>query len=69
MQAAPPFVGKEFSREIYLKVAKDLGINPKTAEGYIAKFIKNGFIGRLQNNNYINTLVAENKDSKDLKDQ
>lgn len=60
---------KEFSRTIYLEVAKDIGINPKTAEGYIAKFIKNGFIGRLQNNNYINTLVAENKDSKDLKDQ
>ncbi|MCA0933919.1 DUF3987 domain-containing protein [Lutimonas saemankumensis] len=59
---------KKFNRKKYLDIAKEIGINPKTAEGYITKFIDKGFIYREQNNHYINTLVQENKDSKDLKD-
>ena len=50
---------KNFNRAKYLEISKTIGINPKTAEGYIAQFIDKGFLNRPKNNHYINTLISE----------
>lgn len=43
----------EFNREKYLEVANKLNINPKTAEGYISKFVKNELLSHRMKNHYI----------------
>jgi len=48
-----------FDRKGYLDLAKRLGINEKTAEGYIAKFCEKGLVFREQQGNYINLTIAE----------
>lgn len=45
---------KEFNRQGYLEVAAKLNINPKTAEGYISKFVKVGVITSPKHDSYIN---------------
>ncbi len=45
---------KEFNRQGYLDVAAKLNINPKTAEGYISKFVKVGVITSPKHDSYIN---------------
>jgi hypothetical protein len=42
-----------FNRQDYLKLAETLGINPKTAEGYISRFKKNGLIHHPKQDHYI----------------
>jgi hypothetical protein len=48
LEALPP----EFSRQIYVNIAKMLEIPDKTAEKYIAKFKQNGFIDHISHGNY-----------------
>jgi hypothetical protein len=43
---------KNFNRQEYLKVAKSLSINDKTAEGYITSFVKSGLIHRDMQDHY-----------------
>jgi len=45
---------KEFNRQGYLDIAIKLSINPKTAEGYISKFVKVGVIISPKHDSYIN---------------
>ncbi|NPD86378.1 DUF3987 domain-containing protein [Lentimicrobium sp. L6] len=42
-----------FNRKKYLELAESLSINPKTAEGYIAKFLKDSLIHRESHDHYI----------------
>lgn len=51
MEALP----ETFNRKIYLEIAESLSVNPKTAEGYIASFIKSGFLHRESHDSYVNT--------------
>ncbi len=46
--ALPP----SFNRQDYLKLAETLGINPKTAEGYISRFKKKGLIHHPKQDHY-----------------
>jgi hypothetical protein len=46
--ALPP----TFNRQAYLKLAETLGINPKTAEGYIGQFKKKGLIHHPKQDHY-----------------
>lgn len=41
-----------FNRQAYLKLAETLGINPKTAEGYIGQFKKKGLIHHPKQDHY-----------------
>lgn len=59
---------KNFSRKKYLEVAERLTIHPKTAEGYITKFIQNGLIHRDKQNHYNNSRPKEAEDSQEVKD-
>lgn len=45
---------KEFNRQGYLEVASKYNINPKTAEGYIGKFVKVGIIISPKHDHYTN---------------
>jgi len=45
---------KEFNRQGYLDVAAKFNINPKTAEGYISKFVKVGVITSPKHDSYNN---------------
>jgi len=45
---------KEFNRKGYLEVASKLNINPKTAEGYISKFVKVGVLISPKHDHYTN---------------
>jgi len=47
--ALPP----TFNRQDYLKLSETLGINPKTAEGYISQFKKKGLIHHPKQDHYI----------------
>ena len=57
-----------FNRQKYLEVAKAMNIPAKTVEGYIANFVKSGFIHREAHDQYINTTLEENKEVKDSSD-
>jgi len=59
---------KTFNRHKYLEVAKAMGIPAKTAEGYIANFVKSGLIHHEAHDQYINTSIEENKEIKDSKE-
>ncbi|HLW33235.1 MAG TPA: DUF3987 domain-containing protein [Aequorivita sp.] len=59
---------RNFNRQKYLEVAKDLSIPAKTAEGYITSFIKANLIHREQQDIYINLSIEENKDVEEIKD-
>jgi len=59
---------KNFNRQKYLQVAKNLNIPAKTAEGYITSFIKANLIHREQQDSYINLSIEENEDIKEAKD-
>jgi hypothetical protein len=48
-----------FNRQKYLEVAKVMSIPAKTAEGYIANFVKSGLIHREAHDQYINTSLEE----------
>ena len=48
LDALPP----TFNRQDFLKLGDTLGINPKTAEGYIGQFKKKGLIHHPQKDNY-----------------
>ncbi len=45
---------KEFNRQGYLEVAAKYNINPKTAEGYISKFVKVGVLISPRHDHYTN---------------
>jgi Protein of unknown function (DUF3987)/VirE N-terminal domain len=48
---------KEFSRQGYLEIASKYNINPKTAEGYIGKFVKVGVLITPRHDHYTNPNV------------
>jgi len=56
---------KNFNRQKYLDIAKELNIPAKTAEGYITGFVKSNLIHREQQDNYTNLSIEENKDVED----
>lgn len=58
-----------FNRQKYLEVAKAMNIPAKTAEGYIANFVKSGLIHREAHDQYINTSLEESQDSKEIKEE
>lgn len=43
---------KEFNRKGYLEITANLGLKPKTAEKYLAQFIKAGWINHPEHNKY-----------------
>ena len=57
-----------FNRQKYLEVAKAMNIPAKTAEGYIANFVKSRLLHREAHDQYINTSLEETQDSKEVKD-
>ncbi len=59
---------RNFNRKIYLEKAEKHQINPKTAEGYIAGFKKDGLIHHESQDNYINITVEEIEEVKDAED-
>lgn len=65
LYALPP----NFNRQKYLEVAKVMSIPAKTAEGYIANFVKSLLIHREAHDQYINTSLEESQDSKETKDE
>ena len=48
-----------FNRQKYLEIAKAMNIPGKTAEGYIANFLKSGLVHREAHDQYINTSHEE----------
>ncbi len=54
-----------FSRHEYLTVAEGLNVPDKTAQGYIAKLIKEGMIHRDKKDQYFKIGNEETKDSGD----
>ena len=48
-----------FNRQKYLEIAKAMNIPGKTAEGYIANFVKSGLLHREAHDQYINTSHEE----------
>lgn len=58
-----------FNRQKYLEVAKAMSIPAKTAEGYIANFVKSGLIHREAHDQYINSSLEESQDSKEIKEE
>jgi hypothetical protein len=54
-----------FSRHDYLKIAEGLNIPDKTAQGYIAKFIKGRLVHRDKKDQYLKTQNEETRDSGD----
>ncbi|GGF43573.1 hypothetical protein GCM10011339_35070 [Echinicola rosea] len=58
-----------FNRQKYLEVAKSMSIPAKTAEGYIANFVKSGLIHREAHDQYMNTSLEESQDSKEIKEE
>lgn len=48
-----------FNRQKYLEVANALSIPAKTAEGYIANFVKSELIHREAHDQYINISIEE----------
>jgi len=60
---------RNFNRQQYLEVAKNLNIPSKTAEGYITSFVKSNFIHREQQDRYINLSIEENKDAEEIKEE
>jgi hypothetical protein len=59
---------REFNRQKYLEVAKEMSIADKTAEGYITEFAKKGLIHREQHDHYINLSIEEIQDSQEARD-
>ncbi|MCG8532894.1 MAG: DUF3987 domain-containing protein [Desulfovibrionales bacterium] len=59
-EALPP----QFNRQGYLKIATQLGIKDKTAQGYITNFVKGGLLHRDEKDSY----TKEVEDFKDTKD-
>lgn len=57
---------KEFGRQNYLKVAADMNIPDKTAEGYIGEFCKKGFLHHEKKDHYINLMFKEIKDTEEM---
>lgn len=51
---------RNFNRQKYLEVAKNMSIPDKTAEGYITEFAKKGLIHREMQDHYINLSVDDN---------
>lgn len=51
---------KNFNRQKYLEVAKNMNIPDKTAEGYITEFSKKGLIHREMQDHYINLSIDDN---------
>ena len=45
-------VPKKFNRKGYLEVTAKMGLNPKTAEKYLAEFKKTGWISHEGHNKY-----------------
>ena len=66
----------QFNRQGYLEVAKQLGVNAKTAEGYITKFKKGGMLhsdvkdsyAKPDNPNPHLSSTQETQDSKEIKE-
>ena len=48
-----------FNRQNYLEIPKAMSIPVKTAEGYIANFVKSGLLHREAHDHYINTSLEE----------
>lgn len=59
---------RNFNRKIYLEKAEKHQINPKTAEGYIAGFKKDGLIHHESQDNYINLMIEDTEEIKDAED-
>jgi hypothetical protein len=59
---------KSFCREDYLNIAEKFGVTPKTAERYIAKLVKDNILNKKSHNNYINTLIQDDVESKEIED-
>jgi hypothetical protein len=59
---------KEFSRQDYLKVASDMKIPEKTAEGYIGEFCKKSFLHHEKKDHYINLMFKETKDTQEIRE-
>lgn len=59
---------KEFSRQVYLKVAQTMKIHEKTAEGYIGEFCKKGFLHHEKKDHYINLIPKETEERQDSKE-
>jgi hypothetical protein len=46
---------ESFNREEYMLTADELGINHKTAEGYISRYISQNKLERPKHNSYVKT--------------
>lgn len=57
---------QNFNRQKYLEVAEKFGIPGKTAEGYIARFKKDGVIHHESQDSYINLTVEDIEDRKEV---
>ncbi len=67
-----------FNRQTYLEIAQQLGVNEKTAEGYITKFVKVDLLFRDEHNAYLKPdksnpnpkifTTQETQDSKEIKE-
>ncbi len=57
-----------FSRQDYLKLASQLLIPEKTAEGYITDFYKKNLIHRDKQDHYINNNTKDAKEAKEVRD-
>ncbi len=55
-----------FSRQDYVKVAEDMGIHDKTAQGYITKFIEAGLLHRDVQNQYLKQTTQEIEEKRDV---
>lgn len=60
---------REFGRQQYLKVAEKYKIPGKTAEGYIAKFKKDGLLHHEGQDHYINLTFEKNEETKEVEDE
>lgn len=58
-----------FNRQDYLKIATNLTIPEKTAEGYITDFIKHNLIHREKKDQYSNPSAQETQEIKETKDE
>lgn len=56
---------KEFNRQAYLRIAADMHIHDKTAEGYIGEFAKKGFLHHEKKDHYINLIFKVIKETEE----
>jgi len=59
---------KKFDRQKYLSISDSFDFSRKTAERYITSFIDNNLIHRESSNNYINTLIEDSEETKDVEE-